>query len=145
MKKVFNKLNLGVVGIVFILFSFGFIQKAEAKPRHPLVGTWTLENRERKHPVVCYKLLKKNGQYVNLKSTDWDAKHFVVTRKGKFTAGAYEYVEYLMEEGGRKCSPPVYFPLKYEFLDKDIVKISYLIDGQECHEVWYKAEKAPKY
>lgn len=145
MGKIFNKLSFWVIVITLILLSFGFIQKAEAKPKHPLVGTWALENRDGRHPIVCYKLLKKNGHYVNLKSTDWDAKHFLVTRKGKFTAGIYEYVEHLQEEGGRKCSSPVHFPLKYEFLSRNTVRISYFINGQECNETWYRVEKAPKY
>lgn len=141
MEKGFNKLSLGIIALVLVLFSFGCVRNAE----HPLVGVWKLEGQSGDQPVVCYKLLNKDGTYVNLRSTDLAAGNFAVTRQGKFTTGVGEYVEHLMEEHGRKFDSPVYFPLRYEFLSKDTVRISFRIGEQQYNEVWHKAKKAPEY
>lgn len=145
MKKYMNRLNLGGMAILLCFISFLGIQVVNAKPRHPLEGNWTMVYKNGERSVVCYKLLMKDGRYVNLKSTDWEGKHFEVTRQGKYTIGSGQYVEHLMEEHGTKCFPPVTFLLNYEFVGKDTVKLTFRLDGQQYEEIWHKTKKAPRY
>lgn len=145
MKRFLTQLNIGIAGIMLLLASVGFTQKAEAKPKHPLVGVWKMEHSQDGRTVVCYKLLNKNGTYVNLKSLDKNGNCFYVSRHGKFSAGTGEYTEFLMEENGQKCFPPFPFPLKYEFLNKETVRIYFDLHGTPHEEIWHKAKKAPKY
>lgn len=143
MKNRFN--NLKRAGILLCIFCLLCVQTVEAKPKHPLIGIWTLEYKDGKCPVVCYKLLKKNGEYVNLKSTDWNAKYFQVSRKGKYTISANRYAEVLMEYDNNQMFPPAVFLLNYKFIGDDTLKITYSIDGRRCEEVWHRARKAPRY
>lgn len=136
------------VSVLIILIFLGSLQKTEAKEsrlKHPLVGTWTMVYQKDGHPVVCYKLLKKNGRYVNLKSTDEEGTKLAITRQGTYAVGAGEFVERLAEEHGHACMPPVNFPLEYEFLDKNTVKISFEIGGKKYNEVWKRTKKSPQY
>lgn len=143
MKKS-GTLNFGILVVILSLFSFAFAGKAEAKQKHPLVGAWTLQYESGNRPVVCYKLLKKNGRYVNLKSVDWDGNYFSVSREGTYSLRIGEYTEHLKRENGRKCRS-VHFPLRYEFVGPDTVKISYRMGCQVYEETWQRAAKAPKY
>ena len=142
-KKVFCQ-----VVFLFVLTSMvfgGFMQEAKAKTKHPLVGVWTLQYEGELYPVVCYKILKKNGRYANIKSTDWDAKYFAASHYGKFKAGGGWYVERLKYEKGKKFRRMIDVPLTYEFLDKNTVQISYPQGGKKYTEVWHRVPKAPKY
>lgn len=146
MKK--HLMYLRTISVLIILIFLSSLQKAEAKEsrlKHPLVGTWTMVYQKDGHPVVCYKLLKKNGRYVNLKSTDEEGTKLAITRQGTYAVGVGEFVERLAEEHGRVCTPPVNFPLEYEFLDKNTVKISFEIGGKKYNEVWKRTKKSPQY
>lgn len=145
MKKSFNLLNWKIACIAMIFMSFSFTQEGLAKTKHPLVGVWKMESKNGDQPVVCYKLLKKDGSYVNLRSTTYDPDYFFVTRQGKFFPGAGEYIERLVIEHGRECDPPVNFPLKYEFTNNSTLHISFRLGDQNYDEVWHKVKKAPKY
>lgn len=143
MEKCFNKWMS--IGIVICLLSFLCVHSVEAKTKHPLVGNWTLVYKKGDRPVVCYKLLKKDGSYVNLKSTDWDGKYYEVSHQGMYTIGKGQYAEIVEEEHGKKYFPPVVFILNYEFVGKDTLKVTYRINGQRGEEVWHKTKKAPRY
>ncbi len=142
-KKMFK--NISIRCVLGCLVVCVFAQKAEAKTKHPLVGIWTLTFEGEHYPIVCYKILKKNGDYVNMRSTDMDTKHFAVSHYGKFKAGGGWYVEQLKYEKGRKLRRPVDFPLNYEFVDKNTVKISYGPANNKYTEVWHRTTTAPKY
>ena len=145
MTRSSTKLNFGIFGIILMLISIAFIPKAEAKQKHPLVGVWKMEYQKEGRTVVCYKLLNKNGTYVNLKSLDKNGECFYVSRHGKFAPEEGKYTEFLMEEEGERYFPPFPFPLEYRFLDKKTVEISFYLDNQPHQEIWYKVKKAPKY
>lgn len=146
MKRTVIGLNLGIVALVFSLFFIGLVQKTEAaKPKHPLIGTWCMKYKDGNKTVVCYKLFEKNGVYVNLRSLSWDQKQFVVTHWGKYTIGNNEYVEHLLEEGGNKCWPPQNVLLKYEFLNRDTIRLDFKIGRQRYTETWHRVKHAPKY
>ena len=144
MIKKINGLKLGMVSL-FLILSVGFVQKAGAKGKHPLSGIWTMEYQDYGRKVICYKLLKKDGSYVNLRSMDKAGKYFYATHLGKYEIAPAEYTEYLLEENGRKCIPPVAVPIKYELQDQNTLKLSFWIGHRKYTEIWRRAKKAPKY
>lgn len=146
MKKNFIGLNFGIIAFVFSLFFIGFTEKAEAsRPKHPLVGVWTMEYKNGNKVVECYKIFKRDGEYINLRSLGWGNGQFDVTHWGKYTIGSNEYIEHLLEERGSKCWPPVNIVLKYEFLDPNTIRLNFRLGRQNYTETWHRAKKAPKY
>lgn len=143
MKHILMKVS--ILSILMSIGILGSIQSAEAGTKHPLVGVWSLKFEGDHGTIVCYKILKKNGRYVNIRSTDLDAKHFGVRQYGKFKVGGGWYMERLKYEKGSKFCRKINILMDYEFWDKDTVELSFKINGKKYSEIWYRVTTAPKY
>ncbi len=144
MKKTFSHPLLASIAMIG-LFLFLLPLHTDAKTKHPLVGVWTMTYQSTDRPIVCYKLLKKDGTFINLKSMDKGGQYFYVTHQGKFVPEKEKYSEFLMEESGKKTPFPVEIPIKYKIVNKDTLRTSFYLGRKYYEETWIRTKKAPKY
>lgn len=132
--KLFNKRC--VLYTLSLLFLFTFVPlRAGAES---IEGVWRIASSGNP-ATVNYKVLKKNGKYINLRSHD-GGKTFSVTRKGLYEIVAPGvYVENLKYENGGWCN--VLFPISYQ-KEKNKLHLTFKLNGRTYTEVWEKVKSS---
>lgn len=94
-----------------------------------LQGIWMMRHPDKATPTYSYKLLNKDGTYLNLRSYD-DRRTFTVMRQGTYRVIAPDlYVENLKEEFGEAVLWDVEIPITYTVAD-DRLHVSFRLGGQ---------------
>lgn len=111
-----------------------------------LTGVWYMKSGENQS-TISYKILKKDGVYINLRSYD-NGKTYQVTRKGKYEdliPGGI-YVEHLESEFGRPITSQIVDIVMTYTVKKDQLHLTFQLHNKKTyHEVWERADKYPVY
>lgn len=130
--KVFLKTHLS---IFVLLMCLSVATNLNSKQ---LDGVWKLQSGN----TINYKILKKDGCYINLRSSDC-GKTYQITREGKYEIllpGLY--VEHVKMAYGRSGNGDVAITYKKK---KGKLMLSFKINQHTYNEEWVKADKSPIY
>lgn len=101
-----------------------------------LEGAWIIQS-DNDPQTINYKLLKKDGRYINLRSLD-GGNTYQITRQGKYEIlGDGSYVEVMKQYYGSSANGETLF--RYQIRDGNL-HLSFRLSGQNVSEVWRRVD-----
>lgn len=128
--KIFQRTHLSAIAI---LIGLAIATGLNAKR---LEGVWKLQSGRN----ISYKIFKKDGHYINLRSTD-NGKTFQISREGKYEIlipGIY--LEHEKKIYGRVTDRDVV--ITYKEVNNKLV-LSFKINRDNYKEEWIRSDKDP--
>ncbi|MEG1660752.1 MAG: M56 family metallopeptidase [Bacteroides sp.] len=110
----------------------------EKSAESSIVGAWRIDSGD---SIISYKLLKKDGRYINMRSYN-RGKSYTVTRYGTYEVmDDHVYIENLQYENGQAILPE--FPILFRYnKEKGELHLKFRMWNHNFHEIWKRA-KAP--
>lgn len=106
-----------------------------------LQGVWMMRHPDKETPTFSYKLLNKDGRYINLRSYD-GGKTFSILRQGTYQVVAPQiYIEHLEQEFGQSVVGRVDIVMTYQVAGNRL-HVSFKLGDRVYSEVWERLHDA---